>query len=262
MEEVKKEEPRREYKEERFEYAVYVNEFIICKRNFRISNFIDGSMETLEFKECVDGIVSMIDNDLKSKSRVYLWKFFNPDYPDAEEELVSPLIEPWSCTFKFAVYDNKKEVISRIWDGYAYPKYVREKVDLSNKYVRLTSKDGVTYTYDKESFFESNKDRLSFEQELLKGMIYDRPDLLSIITDKIRETCSIPRDEYKAKKKWEYSDVEDYLLKNFTTSEEYLNDEIGGGIEYSYAFKRDQKKYYDKVARQVSRKMKAEKPKK
>ena len=38
------------YKEERFEFTVFVNDNIICKRNFRIYNFIENSMNTLEFK--------------------------------------------------------------------------------------------------------------------------------------------------------------------------------------------------------------------
>ena len=55
----------KDYKEERFEFTVYVNDNIICKRNFRIFNFIENSMNTLEFKEKVDEIVGIIDDALK-----------------------------------------------------------------------------------------------------------------------------------------------------------------------------------------------------
>ena len=34
----------RDYKEERFEFAIYVNDNIICKRNFRIYNYIENSI--------------------------------------------------------------------------------------------------------------------------------------------------------------------------------------------------------------------------
>ena len=71
----------REYKEERFEFALYVNEFVICKRNFKIFNFIEGSMGSLDFKETLDDIVGIIDQDLKSKSNVYMWHYFNPNDP-------------------------------------------------------------------------------------------------------------------------------------------------------------------------------------
>ena len=51
----------KDYREERFEFTIYVNDNIICKRNFKIFNFIEGSMNTLEFNETVDKIVNIID---------------------------------------------------------------------------------------------------------------------------------------------------------------------------------------------------------
>ena len=62
---------QKEFREERFEFALYVNNNLICKRNFKINNYIDESMQSLDFKYTVDQIVHMIDCDLKSKSRVY-----------------------------------------------------------------------------------------------------------------------------------------------------------------------------------------------
>jgi len=209
------------YKEERFEFALYVNNNIICKRNFKINDFIEHSMESLEFKNKVDEIVRMIDDDLKSKSRVYTWYNFNPMEPDASEELTSKLIEPWECTFKFEVSDKKKVVISKVWDGYAYPKPIRDKVDISNKVVKITSKDGRVYTYDKESFFKTNEDRLSFDHQVLKAMIMDKSDLLIQITKKICEVCSIHDDLF--------SKISDY-----TMSEDYGKDKDGNPVRYSF----------------------------
>ena len=68
----------KDYKEERFEFALYVNDNIICKRNFRIFNFIENSMNTLEFKEKVDEIVEMIDDDLKSRAGFTLGSITTP----------------------------------------------------------------------------------------------------------------------------------------------------------------------------------------
>ena len=75
------------YKEERFEFALYVNNNLICKRNFKINDFIEHSMESLEFKDTVDTIVNWIDDDLKSKSRIYTWYYFNPNDPELFEML-------------------------------------------------------------------------------------------------------------------------------------------------------------------------------
>lgn len=210
------------YKEERFEFALYVNGNIICKRNFRINDFIEHSMETLEFKEAIDGIVKLIDDDLKSKSRVYTWYYFNPMEPDAIEEFNQPLIEPWECTFKFEVSDRKKVVFSKIWDGYGYPKAIRDKVDIGNKVVKIVTKDGRTYTYDKDSYFKSNDGRLSFEQQVLRSMIFDKPDLLQQITKKICETCS----EYNNI----YSSLSDYTI----TSVPYGKGKDGKEVKYNF----------------------------
>jgi len=217
------------YKEERFEFALYVNNNIICKRNFKINDFIEHSMESLDFKDKVDEIVGMIDNDLKSKSRVYLWYNFNPNEPDANEEFNSELIAPWECTFKFEVSDNHKVMISKIWDGYAYPRQIREKVDISNRNVKISNKDGRVYVYDKESFFKANDDRLTFEQQVLKGMIMDKSDLLAQITKQICEACSVHDGAY--------TDVNDYVL-----SESYGKNANGEEVVYNFNIDAQNKK--------------------
>ena len=216
----------KDYKEERFEFTLFVNDNIICKRNFRIYNFIENSMNTLEFKEKVDEIVTMIDDDLKSKSRVYAWYYFNPNAPEDNEEFISPLIDPWTCTFKLVISDNKRDVITRIWDGYAYPKYIREKVDLSNKNVKVTRQDGSTYVYDKETFFNTNANSLSFEHEVLKAMIIDKQDILLQITKKICEACSPSKDEIKDSSKGYFDPKESFkYLSKYTVIDEYGNDD-------------------------------------
>lgn len=236
----------REYKEERFEFALYVNEFVICKRNFKIYNFIEGSMGTLDFKDTLDDIVRAIDNDLKSKSNVYMWHYFNPNDPQAEQELVSPLIEPWECTFKLEIYDNKVPVTARIWDGRFYPKYVRDRVDISNRYVRITTRSGQTYSYQKEAFFEANKGRLSFEHNMLKGMIMDKPDLLQMITKMICDACAPDKEEVKDKKLERkdfleflsrYTLTDNYGDKKYAFSMDLVNKEVENGWAKALASK-------------------------
>ena len=77
---------QKEYREERFEFALFVNNNLICKRNFKINNYIDGSMQSSDFKLKVDEIVRSIDDDLKSKSRVYNWFY---------DDIDVALLEPW-----------------------------------------------------------------------------------------------------------------------------------------------------------------------
>ena len=202
---------QKEFREERFEFALYVNDNLICKRNFRINNYIEDSLHSMEFKEVVDGIVQMIDDDLKSKSRVYTWYCYNEK--DPLEEFTAPLIDRWESTFKFVITDNKKEVISKIWDGGAYPKSVRTNVDITNKVVKKIDKDGSVRVYNKDTFFEVNKDRLSYEFYILKAQIIDKPDLLLGITRKICETCS-PREGG-------FQKIDDYTMRETFNNYEY-----------------------------------------
>lgn len=253
------------YKEERFEFTIYVNDNIICKRNFSIYNFLEdkipsyglevNSLGTQEFLDAMHQAVRMIQNDLVSKSRVYMWHQFNPEEPAANEELISPLIEPWACTFKFVLTDNKKEVYTKIWDGYAYPKYVREKVDLSNKYVKVTTKDGQTYSYEKESFFNSNKGRLTFEQEMIKSMMMDKQDVLAQITRTIREACSPSKAEVKKASKgyFDSRDAHKYL-SHMTTTVDYGRDANGKRKFYAMSLPMSQYLIYKDWEKAVAKK--------
>ena len=236
------------YKEERFEFALFVNNNLVCKRNFKINNFIDHSMESLEFKDVVDEIVNNIDEDLKSKSRVYTWLYgdVSETFQEPLEEFTSPLIEPWECTFKFVITDNKKPVIEKIWDGRGYPKAIRDKVDIANKTVKITNNEGRTFTYDKEAFFEDNKDRLSPELYCLRAMIMDKPDLLIYITKRICEVCS-PR-ENGFKKTSDYTFVDTY--GNDSTSK-------GKGLKYNVNIDAINKKIDSNWGKAVSDKTKA-----
>ena len=89
---------KQDYKDYRFDFTIYVNDFIIAKRNFKIPNYVEGSMETVLFKNVVDDITRMIDQDLTDKSIVYTTYYFNPN--DVAEEFKAPLSEPWESTFK------------------------------------------------------------------------------------------------------------------------------------------------------------------
>ena len=58
---------------ERFQFILQINENIICQRFFKINGFTYESLESEEFKNVMDEVVGMIQNDLISKSRIYEW---------------------------------------------------------------------------------------------------------------------------------------------------------------------------------------------
>ena len=209
-----KKSPKRE--KGRFEFALFINDFLICKRNFPINGYIERSMHTPEFKNEVDKIVDLIDKDLKSKSRIYTHYHF-PVFdtvdgtiycPDWEPEITTePLIEEGTSIFKFVVYDNGVEVISKIWDGRYYPTYVRKNVDLTNRQVKIVKGERVNI-YDKDKFFESCGTQLSGDLYILKQMIADKEDLIPAIQKMIYEVCSSFDGYYE--KISDYHAIEEY----------------------------------------------------
>lgn len=231
----------REFKEERFDFEIYVNDNLICKRNFKINNFINDSMNSMEFKDVVDGIVYMLDEDLKSKSRIYTHYNY---IPGEEGEFTEELAEPWACTFKFVVLDNKKVVISKIWDGYAYPRAVRERVDFTNKVVKIVSRTGQVFFFDKDTYFAERGDMLSHELYVLKQQLLDREDVLLNITKRICAACS-PQDS-------NFQNVSDYTL-----SETYASPNTKENAK-KYAFAQNQwnAKYISDWGNAVSKKTK------
>lgn len=174
----------------RFEFALFINDFLICKRSFPINGYVDKSMQTPEFKDEVDKIVELIDEDLKSKSRVYTWYHNVPETPEWEPEIMlDPLIPEGEFVLRFVVYDNGEEVISKQWDARYYPSYVRKNIDLTNRQVKITKEDR-TNTYDKDKFFADHGSQLSGDLYVLKCMISDKENLVPLIQKCIYEVCS------------------------------------------------------------------------
>ena len=90
-------------------------------------------------------------------------------------ELSGGSVEDNKTTYKFAFRVDGREVCAVQWDGY-YPKFVRDKIDLSNK---------------RGKFDEEDIDRLSFEQYLLYKMAEGRSDLVYGLIKTICNACSM-----------------------------------------------------------------------
>jgi hypothetical protein len=101
-------------------------------------------------------------------------------FDDGELTEVSPEVN--KTTYKFAFKVDGREAAAMIWDGY-YPKFVRDKIDLSNKRGKYDGDDAT---------------RLSFEQYLLYRMVKDKSDLIYGLIMHICTACS-------------YSDDADYI---------------------------------------------------
>lgn len=134
---------------ERFEFVLSMNDNVVCQRYFRINRFDERSIYSLDLLTATQDIVALIDENLKSKSRIFTWFTNHPqlEYPEdaleygkgiwvhtpRTEDDIPPVAPEWTNTFKFAFKVDGREVISRIWDGSSYPKMIAENVDLMNR---------------------------------------------------------------------------------------------------------------------------------
>ena len=222
MTEIKKQSnEQRDYKE-RFEFILTTGGNIICQRYFRINSFNPKSLQSYELTSAIRHCASVIDNDLKDKTAIYLERYAPKTFDSIEEleayvsneenwdrlslgeglvvrgndkndyfyagegkykalegkfddgELTENDVEANKTTYKFTFRVDERDVCSVEWDGY-YPKFVRDKIDLSNK---------------RGKFDEDDIDRLSFEQYLLYKMVEGKSDLVYGIIKSICYACS------------------------------------------------------------------------
>lgn len=146
------------------------NDIIIFKRDFNIYNVDEESLHSLNLKEVIDELVVVIDRDLKSKSRVYMWYFYDENHVDAE--FVEPIPKEDVVTFKLSFLDGDKTVISKIWSGDYYPLSIRSDVDLTNKKYRNLSR----YEHD-------------FTKKVMQKASADKLDITSLIMRHLSGVC-------------------------------------------------------------------------
>jgi hypothetical protein len=173
----------------RFSFVLTINDsenknedIIICKRDFNIYNLDEESLYSLELKETIDDVVNLIDRDLKSKSRVYMWYNYDENYPTPE--FTTPIGMVPKTTFKFTFFDGKNPIISKIWSGDGYPFPVRNSVDLTNR----------KYKYDNRNI------EMDFSKQVAQKGASGRPDLTSIIMRHISSTCASYRSKQRGVK--------------------------------------------------------------
>lgn len=116
-------------------------------------------------------------------------------YKFDDGELTEESPENNKVTYKFAFKVDGQETASMIWDGY-YPKFVRDKIDLSNKRGKFENED---------------PNRLSFEQYLLYKMVQGKSDLVYGIIKHICVACSYSDNT-------EYTTNVDDILTNWRES--------------------------------------------
>lgn len=223
---------------EPYEFRLLIDDNIICQRYFKINNFNHNSLHSLELTDTIRECANMIDEDLKSKTRVYLWHMA-PLVFQNETEMRDWFAKPENAA-KAKMFENivlrDKDASEYTWDG--------EKLILCEKKIcdgtftnSLTEKDTLTYEFafyvndrkvastifdgvyphyirrnidlsnTRGKFEGEDLSRLGFESYILNRLVYDRQDLIKKIVKEICYVCSVPEDSF-------YTQVETFKKPN------------------------------------------------
>ncbi len=239
---------------DRFRFLFSANENIVCERFFKINHFNLSSLYSEELKDTIEAIVENIQNDLKSKSRIYDWYTtagpvkitgFKPNgmglqnkdsqyvvypekQPEAESEKESAgntAIEPYAVTFKFE-FQMAQKIETNPEDG--------KPVFSDYKTIYVAIWDGTVYQKDIRnsvdlsnsisSYRDSDINSMNFIRTLNYRMVNGKTDL---IYDTIKRICETTSGEGKT-----------YTSSMFYGTEHVVSAKEGN------SFKKCQDKYY------------------
>ena len=222
----------------KFQFLIWVNDNVICQRYFKINGFNEESIYTEEFTNCMNGIVKSIQEDLESKSRIFMWytnlkeplkltgfttdkevdgKIFHKEYLEYAEGVVNDYGEverpaEGEYIFKFSFLIDDIPVFEKIWDGNVYPKFVRNGVDLTNSY---------------SSYDNKEVSALSFGAAIVR---YMQAGKINLISDFIRRICDTLSNTFT--EKYEYTKEMNIYCNNSNINKEKRDAAIAyyGGI--------------------------------
>jgi hypothetical protein len=218
-----------DYKEP-YEFRLLIGDSIICQRYFKINNFNNLSLNSLELTNTIRGCAQMIDDDLKSKSRIYTWHM-SPLVFNNEDEMYAwfnnPEHEEW--VKKLRINENVflrseglpeytwtgEELIlneKRIGDGtftdelhdkdivtYELAFYVNEKKVVSTTFEGVYPyfiRRNIDLSNTRGKFEGDDITRLSFDSYILHTLVADRSDLIKRIVKEICYVCSVTDNDY------------------------------------------------------------------
>lgn len=263
---------------DRFRFLFSANENIVCERFFKINYFNIASLYSEELKNAIEEIVQNIQDDLKSKSRVYEWYTtttpvkitgFEPNgmgfrngecgyvvYPEKEEEpdeskdyVETAMLEPYAVTFKFD-FQMAQKIETNPEDGkpiFSDYKSIYSAVwdgTVYQKYVR----NSVDMSNSISSYKDCDLKSMNFIRTLNYRMINGKADL---IYNTIKRICETTSGEGKAYIGYLYYSTQNVVSakegKNFVKCQNKFYDKRNGNkIEYTDMYRSNNGKYYIK----------------
>jgi hypothetical protein len=115
-----------------YEFLLSINNKPIVGRNFHIKGFNPDSLKSIEIKDVIDDATSVIEEQFKLKSNVYLWRYYNPystQTVEGVEDLKKDIYENEDF-FTLQIKVKGRVVAQKIFSGNDYPPKVRYDVDI------------------------------------------------------------------------------------------------------------------------------------
>ena len=133
---------KKNYENLPFEFYLRINgnERPIVGRNFNVRGYNHKSLRSMDIKYCVDEVVGMIQDQFRSKSEDYLYRYYNPYSTQNPEDIeVKDLFEEEDL-FSFEIKVHGNLVAQKQFSGNWYPPKVRYDVDIRKLIPGIISK--------------------------------------------------------------------------------------------------------------------------
>lgn len=223
---------------EPYEFRLLIDGNIICQRYFKINNFNPNSLTSIELTDTIRTCAHMIDEDLKSKTRVYMWHMV-PLIFNNKDEMYAWFANPHNVnTVRFyeTIVLRDEKLSEYVWDGEKLVMCDKKTYDntfttvlsdkdtltyefafyVNDRKIASTIFDGVYPHYIRRNIDLSNTrgkfegddlSKLSFESYILNRLVFDRQDLIKKVVKEICYVCSVPEDSF-------YTQVETFRKPN------------------------------------------------
>ena len=235
----------------KFQFLIWVNDNVICQRYFKINGFNEESVYTEEFSNCMNGIVRSIQEDLESKSRIFMW-YTNMSEPMKMQGFLSNEdLEKYGDSFLSLITDSSVQGKIQAPDGKIFNKeYIKYAEETANEYGEIEKpKDGefifkFSFLIDDVPVFEKIWDGNVYPKFVRNGVdltnnyaFYDKKDTstlsfgaaiirymqkgkTNLISDFIRRICETLSNTFT--EKYEYTkEIGVYKTNNKIDNENY-----------------------------------------
>ena len=140
---------KKNYENLPYEFLLLINKKPIVGRNFQIKGFNNDSLRSIELRDVIDDVVSLIQDQFKSKSRTYLWRYYNPYLIQNTEDIDETRKDIYENEdiFTLQIKVKGRVVAQKVFSGNDYPPKVRYDVDIRSIISEIISKiqNGLSY---------------------------------------------------------------------------------------------------------------------